>query len=110
MRIDPINDLGAPLAVTAVDLFTETAQPQWNEWAAYILAGGGYLGAMQGFGGEFVKNIGIASLPWAAKKIYNRVRSTGGTSQLALRKVSRGTVTRYPAPAFSEEFAGVKLD
>ena len=110
MRIDPINDLGAPLAVTAVDLITETAAPQWNEWAAYGLAAGGYLAAWQGFGGDFMKNVGIASFPWAAKKIYDRVRAMGGTSRLALRRVSRQTVARYPAQPYAEEFAGVRLD
>lgn len=110
MRIDPINDIGAPVAVTVVDLFTETTQPTWNEWAAYAMAAGGYVGAFMNFGGDFTKNIGIASFPWAAKKLYERVRSTGGTSNLALRSVSRRSVSRFPAPAYSEEFAGVRLD
>lgn len=113
MRIDLMNDLGAPATVTVIDLVTETAMPQWNEWAAYIVAGAGYLGAWQGFGGLFVKNVGIAAFPWAAKKLYTRVRAMGGgTTQLALRRIgpSVSSVSRYPAPAFSEEFAGVKLD
>ncbi len=114
MRINLVNDLGAPLAVTAVDLTTEATLPGWNEPAAYVLAGGGYLAAMQGFGGDFALKVGIASLPWAAKKIYERVRGIqlggGGTQQLAMRRVSRHSVNRYPAPAYSEEFAGVRLD
>lgn len=112
MKIDLVNDIGAPVAVTAVDLITETTIPQYNEWAAYILAVGGYVGAWQNMGGEFVKNIGIASFPWAAKKIYERVRAMGGTTQLALHKVARpgSKVSRYPAPAYSDEFAGVRLD
>ncbi len=108
MRIDLVNDLGAPVAVTLVDLTVESTKPEWNEAAAYVLAGAGYVGAVMGYGGDFVKNVGIASFPWAAKKIYERVRGTGVSAPLSLRKVSR--VTRYPAPAYSEEFAGVRLD
>jgi len=114
VKIDMMNDVGAPLAVTAVDLVSESFIPQYNEWAAYLLAVGGYVGAWQNYGGEFVKNVGIASFPWAAKKVYERVRAMGGTSQLALRKVARvsgrGGISRYPAPAYSDEFAGVRLD
>lgn len=113
MRIDLVNDVGAPLAVTAVDLITETTVPQYNEWAAYLLAIGGYAGSMMGYGGDFVKNVGIASMPWAAKKVYDRVKSmtgetTGGTSRLALRRVA-APITRYPAPSYNNEFAGIKL-
>lgn len=109
MRINLVNDVGAPLAVTAVDLITETTVPQYNEWAAYLLAVGGYAGSMMGYGGEFVKNVGIASMPWAAKKVYDRVKAmTGGTSRLALRRVST-PVSRYPAPSYNDEFAGIKL-
>lgn len=91
-RFDPIPDFGAPLAVTAVDLVVETTMPQWNNWAAYLCAGGGYLGAWMGWGGEFTKNFGIAALPWAAKKLYYQFM--GGTS----RKVS----FRPPSPAGSK--------
>ena len=113
MKIDLVNDIGAPIAVTAVDLITETTIPQYNEWAAYIMAAGGYIGAWQNMGGEFVKNIGIASFPWAAKKLYERVRAMGGTERLALRRVTRPVsrnISRYPAKAYSDEFAGVRLD
>lgn len=112
MRINLVNDVGAPLAVTAVELITETTVPQYNEWAAYLLAIGGYAGSMMGYGGDFVKNVGIASMPWAAKKVYDRVKSmtggTGGTSRLALRRVA-APITRYPAPSYNDEFAGIKL-
>lgn len=113
MRIDLVNDVGAPLAVTAVELITETTVPQYNEWAAYLLAIGGYAGSMMGYGGDFVKNVGIASMPWAAKKVYDRVKSmtggtTGGTSRLALRRVA-APITRYPAPSYNNEFAGIRL-
>jgi len=104
--IKVMEDVGAPLAVTAVDLITETTAPDWNEWTSYICAAGGYLGAWFGFGGDFMKNVGIASMPWAAKKIYNRVKG-GTTKRAAYRPVSR--ISRYPAPANVPEFQGARL-
>ena len=104
MSIKIVPDLGAPIAVVAVDLITESvAEGKWNEWAAYIFAVGGYLGGCMNWGGDFTKNIGIASLPWAAKKVYDRVR--GGTT----RPVSLRRVTRYPAPAVHKEFQSIRL-
>ena len=100
-----VPDLGAPLTVTAVDLIVETTAPDWNEWAAYIAAGGGYLSAFMGWGGDFTKNVGIASFPWAAKKVYERVKG-GASSRLNLRKSG---VSRYPAPATKSPFEGVRL-
>lgn len=108
MAIKIVPDVVAPLAVTAVDLVTEATAPNWNEWASYICAVGGYLGGFMGWGGDMVKNFGIASLPWAAKNIYERVRGTAGASKrLNYRPVSK--VSRYPAPAQEIPFQGVKL-
>lgn len=109
MAIRVVPDLGAPLAVTAVDLMTETWASNWNEWAAYIAAAGGYLGAFMGWGGDFTKNVGISSFPWAAKSLYNRVKggaTTRTSKNLAFR---RSSVQRYPAPATESQYAGVKL-
>jgi hypothetical protein len=106
MAIKLVDDVLAPVAVVAVDLITETAAPTWNEWASYILAAGGYAGAMMGWGGDMVKNIGIASLPWAAKKIYNRIKTPAATTS---RVNFRPTVSRYPAPATDTNYEGVKL-
>ena len=102
------SDLGAPVAVTAVDLITEATQPTWNEWAAYILTVGGYIGGFMGCGGDFVKNMGIASFPWAGKKIYNRVVAPAASrsSRMTLRKAG---VSRYPGSAQEAPFQGVKL-
>ena len=104
MAIRLVPDVGAPLAVTAVDLITETTAPDWNEWASYIMAIGGYLGASMGWGGDMVKNVGIASFPWAAKNIYNRVRGgVGASRRLAFR------AARSPAPATKTPFEGTRL-
>jgi hypothetical protein len=106
MAIRMMSDIGAPLAVTAVDLITETTAPNWNEWIAYICAAGGYLSGWMGWGGDFMKNFGIASLPWAAKKIYDRARGGGATRRLSFK---RSAVSRYPAPAYQTPYQGVKL-
>jgi len=86
MKIKMVEDLGAPLAVTAVDLVTQETAPDWNEWASYIMAGGGYAGALMNFGGEFVKNVGIASLPLAARNIYARIK--GGSAKMASSRLA----------------------
>ena len=105
MAIRVVPDLGAPLAVVGVDLITETAAPNWNEWASYIMAAGGYIGGWMGWGGDFMKNVGIASFPWAAKKVYERVKGGAG-SRLSFR---RAGVSRYPAPATKTPFEGARL-
>ena len=106
MAIRFVSDLGAPVAVTAVDLITEATQPTWNEWAAYVLALGGYVGAFMGWGGDFTKNIGIASFPWAAKKIYERVTVGRTSTKLSLR---RAGIKRLPAPPFEPQYEGAAL-
>lgn len=108
MAIKMVPDLGAPVAVTAVDLITESYAPDYNEWAAYILAVGGYVGGWMGWGGDFTKNVGIASFPWAAKKLYERVKGGAGSParRMAFR---RSAVSRYPGPASETPFQGVRL-
>lgn len=108
MAIRLTEDLGAPLAVTAIDLITESYAPDWNKWASYIVAGGSYVGAWMGWGGPFVKNMGIASFPWAAKNIYEAIKGGVGSraGRLSFRKAG---VSRYPAPAFATEFKGATL-
>lgn len=115
MAIKMVPDLGAPLATTAVDLITESYAPDYNEWAAYIMAVGGYVGAWMGWGGDFVKNVGISSLPWAAKKLYDRIKG-GATRSVRFHPtpVSRGMrqtsgVGRYPAPHQEAPFQGNRL-
>lgn len=81
MKIDPMNDLGAPALVTAVDIVTLETAPEYNEWSSYILAGGGFVGAMMNFGGPFVKQVGVAALPLAARALYARVKGSGGLTR-----------------------------
>ena len=113
-----VPDVGAPAMVVGVDLLTQEYAPDWNEWASYIMAGGAYiataLGLVKGTGGEFVKNMGIASLPLAARNILDRVRQpatarrTGApAARLTLRTTSPAsrvgqTVNRAYQPEFEQ--------
>lgn len=106
MAIKIVNDVVAPLTVTAIDLGVESIAPNRNELASYILVAGAYLAASMGRGGDFVKNMGIASMPWAAKNIYNRAR---GISAQVSRRLSVRRVSRYPAPYTEEPFGGARL-
>jgi len=99
------EDLGAPLAVTAVNIIGRKSIPQYHDWLVYGMALAGYGMAYFNKGGDFMKNVGIAALPLAADKIYARI--TSGT--VTGRSVG-GRVGRYPAPAYSEEFQGLKLE
>ena len=114
IRIVP--DVGAPAMVVGVDLLTQEYAPEWNEWASYIMAGGAYvvaaLGLVKGAGGEFVKNMGIASLPLAARNILDRVRqpatarrASAPAARLALRTASPASRVGQPVNrAYQPEF------
>ena len=94
-------DLGAPLTVVAADLISEKVRPEWNEWVAYITCGLGYVLGVMGIGGDYGKNIGVASLPWAAKHIALRAGFTPGMARAVTTRVSR-----YPGtsqPGFSKD-------
>lgn len=106
MAINWINDLGAPLAVTGLDLVVEASAPDWNNWAAYGTAGLAWLASGMGWSGDFVKNVAIASTPWAAKKLYQQVRGISSPvgTRLGMRKVSR-----YPAPLVEQPFGGARM-
>lgn len=109
MAIRVVEDVVVPAAVVAVDMASETWAPTWNEWLAYAAAIGGYVGAAMNFGGDAVKNAGIASLDWAAKKARDRFMSMG-TARRATRSVNYRSVSR-PAGGLSApvkpEFTGV---
>lgn len=101
-----VPDVGAPLAVVAVDLLAESFIPDQAEYADYAMTVGGYLAGWMGWGGDFVKNIGISSAPLTARKIYDRIKGGAGASRLAFR---RSAVSRYPAPATKTPYEGVRL-
>jgi len=86
-----VPDVVAPAVVTGVDIATLELKPDWNEMASYIIAGAAYvvsgLGLIRGNGGDFVKNMGIAALPLAARNLYMRVKSPVSRSVSAKRMV-----------------------
>jgi hypothetical protein len=103
-RINVVNDVVAPLAVAAVDIVIQT-QPTmapYREWAQYAMTVGGYLGAYMGYGGDFVKNVGIASLPLTAKTLYQKYLNPSGATPITY-PVARMSQTQVPG------FGGVKL-
>lgn len=109
MRI--VEDVGAPLAVTAVDILTLEMAPDWNEYSSYILTGVGYLGGffMPGKWSAFLTQLGATSLPLTARHIYERVKAGTPTarratsSRMALQPLSRAAgspVSRSYQPEF----------
>ena len=104
MAIKVTSDVGAPLAVTAVNIVSRTSIPEYHDWIIYAITVAGYVGAWMGWGGDFLKQMGVSSLPLTADKIYERVRGGAGAGRrLAFR------ASRYPAPAEKSPYAGVKL-
>ena len=103
-----VEDVGAPVAVIAADMLTDSMAPKYNEWVNYGLTVLGYVGAVMDFGGGFVKNLGISAAPLSARALKARFSKTGTSARAsapAMRQVSR-----YPAPAFNPTFQGVRLD
>jgi len=108
--IRPMEDLGSPAVVTLVDQITLEAAPEYNEWAAYGLTAIGYIGGFMGFGGGFVKNLGVASLPLTVRHIRERFRTerrATAPSRMAFRPAAasayRGRpVSQTPGPGFDK--------
>jgi hypothetical protein len=102
-NINIVNDVVAPITVSAVDIIIETTKPEWVEYTDYGMTALGYVGAWMGWGGPFLKNIGIASMPITARSIYNRIKggavSRPVSRRLAFRPstgVSRAVTTNKP--------------
>ena len=102
MAINWKDDVGAPLAVTAIDIAVEATAPQWDEYVAYGLPIVTWIAAGMNRGGNFVKNMAIASTPTMANRIYRQIR--GGVSGRIGRRISR-----YPAPLVEQPFGGTRL-
>jgi len=108
MAIKIVPDVGAPLTVAVVNIASRTAFPAYHDWVVYAMTALGYVGGWMGWGGEFVKQVGVSSLPLTADKLYERVRG-GAASQPRSMSFHRSAVSRYPAPAMETPFQGVKL-
>ncbi len=107
--IKVVPDVGAPLAVAAVNIATRTAFPVQHDWFVYGMTLAGYIAGFMDWGGDFIKNVGVSSLPLSADKLYDRF--SGGTAvskRLAMSKVSnsvgsgiRQRVSRSYEPEFN---------
>jgi len=114
MSIKLMPDVGAPALVFVADwassAYDEKATGfKLNRPVGIVLALAGYAGGMFNFGGDFVKNIGIASFDWAANAIVGYIKERGGASARA-----GGRVARIPIPVRSSmrtsELAGHSLE
>jgi len=106
IKIGP--DVGSPLTVAAVDLVTETIWPRYSNWFTYGMTIIGYVSGWAGWGGDYLKNIGVSSMPLTAKRLYDSIRTQAPVTRGMSYKAA-GHVSRYPAPAYSAPFTPVKL-
>ncbi len=98
-----VEDIGAPVAVTVIDLATRSVMPTYNPWINYAMSILGYGGAYLNKGGDFVKNVGIASLPKSLEQLYTLVTTPAPAAAAAARAGYRMSQTQVPG------FGGVKL-
>ena len=111
MAIRWTEDVGAPVAVTAVNYLARASMPQWHDMIVYAMAIGGYVADGMNWGrGDFMKNVGIAAAPLALDKLWERFGAGTVAGRTVARRASYRGVSRYPAPAFEREFANVRLD
>jgi hypothetical protein len=114
MRTDFVNDVGAPILVTAINIVGKRSTQvmfgqSMSNLLTYAMTAGGYLANEMGWGGKytpFLKNVAIAAAPRALELLYNNVSKT--TAVFANAGVSH-RVSRYPAPAAESPFQGVRL-
>lgn len=104
-----VEDLGAPALVFGADWGTDYADSKsaatafkLNRPVGIGLAAVGYIvGGWLGYGGTFVKNLGIASFDWAANAIKGYIQEAGGvTSRATTQRAmvhSGARVGSYPA-------------
>ena len=95
-----VEDVGAPVAVAVVDMATKSMLPQYNSWINYGMTIIGYGAAYLNKGGDFTKNIGIASLPKSLEQVYALFTSPAAVSSGVGYRMSQ---TQVPG------FGGVKL-
>lgn len=110
MAIKLVPDLGAPVTVAAVDLLSASYAPTYSKWITGAMTVAGYvLGGYMGWGGDFMKNIGIASLPATAKNIYDYVKGTPAASKASRLSLVRNPVSRFPSAPAMPSFGAARL-
>lgn len=107
MAIKVIPDVVSPVVVAAADILTNKYKPDWNEWVCYGLTAFGYIGAFMGLGrgemADFIKNLGISSLPLTAQHLYTKFAmggSVGAPSRLAFHPAMRSPIRQTTVPEY----------
>lgn len=101
-----VNDVGAPVAVTVVDIVMDQTKPQWTEYADYGMVALGYGLNFMRKGNGFTDNLGISALPLALKKAYARVRGAGVSTLVRTNSLRTNSVQRI-ARSYEPEFRTV---
>jgi len=106
------EDLGIPALVAAADYGTERLdagrapeETKYNPIVGLVMCAAGYGLTAFGMGGNYTKNLGIASLDWAVRGVRALVAAGGITrvmggssSRLTMRRrVAASERTTYPA-------------
>lgn len=103
------NDFGAPVFVTACDIVTSEKKPTWNKTFGIAMSAACYLGNIMGKGGTFVKNVGIASAPWALGSIYEIVKGNGVSMPVSRRVTRRLSSSTLVSPGLTRDQENVSI-
>ena len=112
MAIKLVTDVVPPVVVAAVDIVvgSQPTMAPYADYIAYGMAGLGYVGAFMNFGGDFVKNLGIAALPDALKRLYALVTVPAPASRPSRVAFNPGVSAASGRMASSrQEFANIRL-
>jgi hypothetical protein len=95
-----VPDVAAPLTVSAVNIVSRTTMPEWHDMIVYAMTALGYGADLLRFGGDYMKNIGVSSLPLTVDKLYERIKGQPVTRPAqAVRRVAQ-PIRRSYQPEF----------
>jgi len=110
------EDLGIPALVAVADYGTERldagkaeGETKYNPIVGIVMCAAGYGLTAFGMGGNYTKNLGIASLDWAVKGVRQLIAARGvslgvGSSRLTMRRSVRATAPP-PLPPTEDEWS-----
>lgn len=108
--IKPVEDFVAPGVVTLVNEVTLRQAPEYNEYACYGLTAIGYIAGGLGYGGNFVKNLGVASLPLTIHHLMGRLGVEKGVSKSRMAYRPAAASRPYPVRGTTvPEFEDVRV-
>jgi len=116
MAIRIAEDVGIPALVAVADYGTERldrdkaeGETKINPIMGMVFAAAGYALTAFGIGGDYTKNLGIASMDWGVRGLRSVLAARGvisapASSRLAMRRrVSAKEATSYPTYKPEEE-------